>query len=1559
METSGQKSELIREPDLLSDVSEMKQDLIKMTAILTVDSTEKSASLGGDVLEKGAEEESGEALEIMEKDLEKVKEDLEKVNEILRSGTYEVEVAEEKAKAVRMAEEWVLLSDSEIDEAKKMAASESHEPVLRGGRGNRCAPRPKAIKDSGDLRDYLLDAPASSKIKGKKQPMVHEKLTDVPCKSVKPTTSSKVQEKDIAGNVKKPLRRKGNNQGLTEESREAGAPLALLTAPSPASPVSPVVEETPIGSIKDKVKALQNKVEAEQKSKKAIGSRPSQLPVMSKLSPKAKESPTSKQDPHKSPKHESEKLEESMSVKELMQAFQTGQDPSKRKSGLFQLKTSTMSASQKTTNSETIQSKSVNKAITTHVSKEQAVSLDSKPCPRETTKQGREKDTKSSHLAHSELSETGDFDNSGLDDSPDSVKHQGVADSPSGSSGDGTPHLISEDSCKHEGLATPGSSLESMCLSPKSGQQTSKTMAATAITVKRERRDKETSGDSGVATTGDLSTELTLPPPSTEAADDHTLSESISSRRSESKPAKPQKFTKRISETLENRLTDDESPIGQLTLSLAASPASRSSSNRHEILQLPLRQQDSEVLSPQADDSLTISHRDSLEGSPLMEENSSHNSPDSIEPSPTKESPCHDSLECSPVELKIHSAFPATTGLCTKSSTHPETHSAPELPQDALSGRLHVEHMAGADEDICEQTSRMRSSGKPPHSPDTATSEEVSCEVNPKLPADIVLSVQSKTTQFIPEDPEEMDASESNNAKRKFTPEEEMFKMVAKIKTFDEMDQESRIKKSPGTAFIPSTDVQTGDDSYKILDPREIHSQRECELIKSTEDSDVSVIVDPHIKMQPPSPFSAGLHEGSLCSEAKNTTTTATISSEGPHSVSDQHHSKFQLKLSQEQRVQERTSSLTVDEEGVANKAAVTSNTEEEKEKSLRNLKDNKGYDGEGQQLGADNLLSISQNQGSIATDEVKGDPTLANVCGPTQDTFKPRVCISRDRKESDETVDPPRTESKGITAKVEVKCWTAMQEDDDAFAVHVKEEEQKILNLVVDRQSLQPSPDTTPGRTPTEESTPTSEPNPFLFQEGKLFEMTRSGAIDMTKRSYEDDGGGFAFFQIGEQHLQEPHIEVTPKASGSAAETQVGLNLTTEQRTEEDKKIDSQSPAEGDQTGSKSDASKSKIPKMVISASATSKDLPSGEGLKVKTDKSADEGLLDSETSSSDQIITNVHTAETTVTRSVYSEQGQKSSDSSPEEPRTVLEAPKPTGKSKQSVSSSVRKTVAKTQAKTAHQGKPTTPISSHGIPSSTTLKKETSFTSESKSKIPIKANKIKLDSPGKHVDFTRQRKSTIPVKKDTRRKSETDAGPSVGINTNTSSSKAKSFCEGEPTSPSAKKQGSPLSVESTKSKGFHSRLPKRGKAGPSSHSIPTAEKSKPCTQSIENFEKISDEAAKLVERLVQAGKGSRLIDASSVESKTFQFPSCGGTFPIRAQWDDPVETQMQRIPDDKSSQGIPLSYTALSCASVVRRSCEGAVLCEVPLLLKNLSGLYCFELFVFLIASLFSSVF
>ncbi|XP_030883247.1 ankyrin-3 [Leptonychotes weddellii] len=96
---------------------------------------------------------------------------------------------------------------------------------------------------------------------------------------------------------------------------------------------------------------------------------------------------------------------------------------------------------------------------------------------------------------------------------------------------------------------------------------------------------------------------------------------------------------------------------------------------------------------------------------------------------------------------------------------------------------------------------------------------------------------------------------------------------------------------------------------------------------------------------------------------------------------------------------------------------------------------------------------------------------------------------------------------------------WSNNRGDDEVFDSKSREDETKPFGLAVEDRSPATTPDTTPARTPTDESTPTSEPNPFPFHEGKMFEMTRSGAIDMSKRDFVEER--LQFFQIGE-HTSE-----------------------------------------------------------------------------------------------------------------------------------------------------------------------------------------------------------------------------------------------------------------------------------------------------------------------------------------------------------------------------------------------------------------------------------------------------
>ncbi|XP_053110630.1 ankyrin-2 isoform X5 [Hemicordylus capensis] len=455
-ETSILKSHLVNEvpvlasPDLLSEVSEMKQDLIKMTAILTTDSSEKTSSIKVKDLVKAADEEPGEPFEIVER----VKEDLEKVNEILRSGSClkEAPILQRSSSGTELVEEeWVIVSDEEIEEAKQNVPVEVTEPPCvetKIGKGK----TEKIMKDMTGMIDYLSEDLNTYVSLNEVHPqtfqedMVEEKFEALVVSRgsekggrVPTSVESKVTQDqykptlEIKKPVRKKLKEKQKPKDEESQGKEAHSVLTKFssdesldeelglapTQPSKVTAVSPVIEETPIGSIKDKVKALQKRVEDEQKGRSKLPVRvpgkegaaeksvtkPSQtkkiifktkpptspsasktpasppasktLASASKLpaspsaskspssssasklsSPSAKKtpvsptskkqavSPTSKKQavsptakkPPVSPSSKTERLEETMSVRELMKAFQSGQDPSKHKSGLFEHK---------------------------------------------------------------------------------------------------------------------------------------------------------------------------------------------------------------------------------------------------------------------------------------------------------------------------------------------------------------------------------------------------------------------------------------------------------------------------------------------------------------------------------------------------------------------------------------------------------------------------------------------------------------------------------------------------------------------------------------------------------------------------------------------------------------------------------------------------------------------------------------------------------------------------------------------------------------------------------------------------------------------------------------------------------------------------------------------------------------------------------------------------------------------------------------------------------------------------------------------------------------------
>ncbi|XP_069782802.1 ankyrin-2-like isoform X3 [Narcine bancroftii] len=1839
--SSAIKSHLVHEvpvlasPDLLSDVSEMKQDLIKVTKILKTDSSTGSKGSPVEVKElaKVAEDEPGEPFEIVEK----VKEDLEKVSEILRSGTYTGEESLHQSfdteKSEDLEENWVIISDEEIEEVKREVPTEIYEPLFVEHKIDR-ATTEKVVKEMSGMVDYLVNDLCAYLKEAEAKPsstsqvdIVQEKFdatfiakdmnkgTDqmiskpLECKDLKEQEVS-YKAKDL-GKTKPVFQRfKAENtamffkdpafQAPTTETRteDGGVKQNIFTEhgstkeettlvpPTVAESTSPVIEETPIGSIKEKVKALQKRVEAEEgqrKQTKTTAKEETSTASTKRVLPK--EAPASAV---------TERLEETMSVRELMKAFQSGQDPSKKLTRLFQHSSDSSQAQKQTleelkkpdashdtctekgpyvgeakaddmelstskvqsqthsqdalhrgsngmssvpqvtreisretkrtllskdkkilaiergnANSETSENfVSVftdEKQIETHSSKitvttDLQISPDRKTSTDFTDVIKEELEGNDKYQQFRKTSDTPDAElyleqvvtspiqhdlnisfpspyvkdgftadvalqNGALDDSSESLKHEGIADSPSFSLGDGTPQISSEESYKHEGLAeTPETSPESLSLSPKkSDQEASETQDPVKVDNEDQSFQKkvpsenvfsteaisdaqvtqgslepiesEITADSGCVDYDELQvTEETQATSLFDELDEQTTSESVSALKAADDKSEKDAFTQEETEplslhdvpevSLENRLQGkdqcfpvsvsdgkaaelsapdasmkDEDP--QNVPSVVTSPSAEGTA-RSQLLDLCLIgvSLDADSLSPMADESM-ISHKDSLEGSPIQDgmDTTSHKSPDSLEPSPIKESPCPDSLESSPVEQRLSTAiFAAQRSEKVASTVVTERKSERiDISLDSTSVRSRIlRDMRGegpinrearklmspdgsTEEDSLDQISQMESSGKSPLSPETPSSEEISYEVTPKTPDTHILSIAEKPI-VIPEIQEEIDDdSPDSESKKRFTPEEEMFKMVAKIKTFDELEEDARLKRGKKeqrhSDMSPSPTVTNEEEAEVIFVSRAEHrkssssSESEPELTQLSKEAESGLLMDPVIQVEPPSPLLRGSspndaeflpftgnkntfkiidHEeesGGQIAGADNDIDSTMESTDEDGSVLTE--SRFS-EAAQEANV---TGDAEIHHSSAVCSIATTDKSTKEpseashvmpelQEDDILTKEDAQRLEQTGEKRDELWVDSRSEYQAKAHeqrqwSQERKVEVTASAVidCGelaPTDESILPDM---RSRHEAEEQL------SKIVITKTEadLDSWNTIREDDEVFAARLKEEEQKIFGLMVDRLSRGATPDTTPARTPTEDGTPTNEQNPFLFQEGKLFEMTRSGAIDMSKRSYGDDS--FHFFQIGENQETEAFIEAA-KTEGTEDEVK---SLETECRLDRVPPLSqtqfqygavpdsahasdsgSQFPAElnyTDEPSATKNEQKSRIPiKMGISVSTkqSKKDHAMPEVAEIKPFILDDEVDLVSPESS----INDVPLHSSTVTQTISSQQAAKndddSSDSSPEEQRSVIEIPTAIDKLPYQAESKSKLPIRHTAVVTAMPHVPTAAedqasSSSHSSPSNAQDE-----VVKSKSRIPIKAVAHRIDHRSsldtKKTSETikiHEVKSRLPVRQEPRTKSESDAVISAEVRNKLNKGKS---CEIEP---DAKEPTGLEASESGKPKSFQSRLPVKTKASQGSQAATGYTKGSKdkffelYKHSIEFFEEISDEASKLVDRLTEEEREHEVLsddDSSAVDSSTLeteqpsekQQPMAEDLFDVRPIWDESVETQIERIPEE-----------------------------------------------------------
>ncbi|NXN44798.1 ANK2 protein, partial [Rhinoptilus africanus] len=1906
-ETSILKSHLVNEvpvlasPDLLSEVSEMKQDLIKMTAILTTDSSDKSGSIKVKDLGKPAEEEPGEPFEIVER----VKEDLEKVNEILRGGSYtrEEDVLQKSlSKQEVEEEEWVIVSDEEIEEARRNAPSGVAEPPCVEIKVDKGTTRVEKADMTG-MVDYLTEDLKTYVSLHEVQPQaLQEDLVEERFEAVVISRDSEKEGQESptaerrspqgqhkpALDIKKPVRTKLRDKQKpkegklpsSEEQRGLRKPtpgeslgeepgLAPTAAPE-AKAVSPVIEETPIGSIKDKVKALQKRVEDEQKVRSKlpvrIQTREGAAEKASKKPVQVKKPVAQKAQPPVSPSSKTERLEETMSVRELMKAFQSGQDPSKNISGLFEHKSvkqkqqlpeketaqrkpiSSQSETRRATSHKTDKQKDkqstalkaekepqskkgkpqistvkmTKKAVGKDQVKEQSSKKPAEPLPpvfdderakdtatakgrtsddqgdtdfqispdRKTStdfsdviKEELEDNDKYQQFRHLSVTEEGELNleqvltspfsvafpteyvkdgflpalslqSAAFDGSSESLKHEGVADSP-GSLLDGTPQISSEESYKHEGLAeTPETSPESLSFSPKKsdGQTEEAKGAARAHTTAETCSPKELSpkeDEKGITerqldavtetskSRSDHVSEEHVPTASEEEADKLTESSAASIMKDVSRD-KESRTTAHLTQSAETHATALEK---EKDITCERRVAVRSPQK----LELSLTSHDSESFSPVADDSLAVSHKDSLEASPVLEDNSSHKTPDSLEPSPMKESPCRDSLESSPVEQTVKA------GILGQGPLQPVLSKGETCPELAsVRSRILRDPEGSADDDSLEQTSLMESSGKSPLSPETPSSEEISYEITPKT-ADSQALANIPKSAVIPEVSEEPEDDCESEPKKRFTPEEEMFKMVTKIKMFDELEQEAKQKRDykkdckqdessvaadseaaceaegPESTAVGEKDAPTVVMSAAESRKSSSSSESEPELTRLKKEADSGLLMEPMIRVQPPSPLpsrvdsrsspdeagfqpidskqcsvgtgaveaeqdkptedgkeeplilggscKASTRESGTCrpegcapagteaSKCDSRDGSEPVSPSAPdtprrgtlcHSLGDSSQKEVRVESSPTRQHCEKDvrstalfaqadpvstgavseeadgsscghgtagcsaprgaklaeddtpdhSALGSDlgkadvdfgtsqrdshaEEPLAEYSSLTTETVEpescaadaaessapyivspyENVSSEHFFPDSESKVGSGRSLLSREKYSIGAGKdqtgealfsGDTGSEYRSSEEVYMEIEPKPEDAFQemsrgPSASDSTKLAESaleDITDEPEKLFSRVVITKTDVDSdmWSEMREDDEAFEARVKEEEQKIFGLMVDRRSQGTTPDTTPARTPTEEGTPLSEQNPFLFQEGKLFEMTRSGAIDMTKRNYPDES--FHFFQMGEQPQEEVSLseevkeaaevessklesspDPFPPSESEDSDTQEKDTLKYSPPASESSDKSEEMTGEGVSVGTAKADLKSRIPiKMGISASSKSpkKETAASEAEPLST---VETDVVDSSQVpcpiSPEQSAVEDELDFSKVTRVVCSEQGDESPDSSPEEQRSVIEIPT-------ALMERVPSCESKSKIPVRTAGAASQPLETESLPADVFLDSSQcegkDDPAKPKSKIPVKAafqkaeqqytytdaSVRKLESP-KALDVT----SKLPTKQENRSKSESDA--SVPMDPTTKRSiKARSYAEAEAETREREREVKleldPDEATAARPKVFSSRLPvkSRSTAGSRSAFSPTKESKEHFfdlyKNSIEFFEEISDEASKLVERLTQSEREQELVsdDESSsalevsvienVPSSETQQSVPEDIFDTRPIWDESVETQIERIPDE-----------------------------------------------------------
>ncbi|XP_062320227.1 ankyrin-3 isoform X1 [Osmerus eperlanus] len=493
------------------------------------------------------------------------------------------------------------------------------------------------------------------------------------------------------------------------------------------------------------------------------------------------------------------------------------------------------------------------------------------------------------------------------------------------------------------------------------------------------------------------------------------------------------------------------------------------------------------------------------------------------------------------------------------------------------------------EDDTLEQVTFMDSSGKSPVTPETPSSEEVS--LASRTP-DSVIGFMPGMPSPIPEESEEEDGKtfiykESPQEKAKPVSSEPPNKK-------QEAGQRTKEKRVAYIEFPPPPPLEAEhSDPEKRGSCASSEAETEMMEVNLQEEHDRHLLAEPIIRVQPPSPVPPGADDSDSSDDESVFHPIPT--KKYTFKMKEEGEKRLKAKKS-EKNVTQKESAVNgvvkgedVDFEQNGNDQSITdcsiaTTAEFSHDTDATEIDSLDGYDlqdeddGMSEQDPKSSSLSMdgkntdrSFNQSKLEVIEEEKTPCEEGG----GENAKSKSSENNENEERDYTLEgrhPERltqTENyfgyqleeelnstfKTVATKgLDFDPWSTKGSEDGVYEAKAKDEDPKPFGLSVEDKSQATTPDTTPARTPTDESTPTSEPNPFPFHEGKMFEMTRSGAIDMSKRDFVEER--LQFFQIGEHSSdgksgdkgklgQSPGVVATPQSKTGERAGEVTIDTT------------------------------------------------------------------------------------------------------------------------------------------------------------------------------------------------------------------------------------------------------------------------------------------------------------------------------------------------------------------------------------------------------------------------------